>query len=157
MKRYTVFAVVAICLVGFCLLLFLILPTSFDADAVAYEFSEVFGSYDISRVDAYFDLDTEITCRNETKSYREIRENVIRAFQDKKFSMHEGMSYGTITTDCLSPFTAFVLWKEDVSLELGPQMKIERVGNTDARIAAFVCDHPFCEYLFFGADESVVD
>lgn len=59
----------------------------------AIKYSEVFGSYDINEVDKYLDEDTLIVYKGMTKTYKELRNNIIKAFNEKKYIMHND-SYG---------------------------------------------------------------
>jgi len=60
----------------------------------ATKYSNVFASYDIKQVDAYLNESTIITYKGISKTYGELRENVVNAFKEKNFSMTPGSSYG---------------------------------------------------------------
>lgn len=58
-------------------------------------YSQVFGSCDINKVDKYLNEETIISYNGVSKSYKEIRGNVINAFKNKKYEMVENSSYGS--------------------------------------------------------------
>jgi len=51
----------------------------------ATKYSNVFASYDIKQVDAYLNESTIITYKGISKTYGELRENVVNAFKEKIF------------------------------------------------------------------------
>ena len=66
----------------------------FSDGIIAEDFDSVFGSYNINIVDNYLNNETNITYKGVTKTYEELRPNVIKAFNDKKFSMEDDYAFG---------------------------------------------------------------
>ena len=58
------------------------------------EYAQVFGSYDINKVDQYLNEETLITYDGMTDIYRNLRNNVIIAFEEKQYEMPNDSSYG---------------------------------------------------------------
>ena len=62
---------------------------------MAIKYAVVLGSYDIAKVDKYLNDKTMITYNGASKTYKELRDNVIAAFEKKEYEMSEGSSYGS--------------------------------------------------------------
>ncbi len=60
----------------------------------AIEYAKTFGSYDIKKVDQYLKEDTRITYNEKTDTYKNLRDNVIAAFDEKQYTMASDSSYG---------------------------------------------------------------
>lgn len=121
----------------------------------AIKYSEVFGSYDINEVDKYLDEDTLIVYKGMTKTYKELRNNIIKAFNEKKYVMHND-SYGHGNNKFVDGIQeigvlTYVEYNEkrseDVILEL------ERKGLFSYRIRSLKSEGRFFGYLFFGIEE----
>ncbi len=60
----------------------------------AKKLASVLHSYDIAKMDSYIDENAEIIFQNNKGVYKDCRENVINAFDNKKFMIPEDASYG---------------------------------------------------------------
>jgi hypothetical protein len=69
-------------LIGIAVYLFIVQRTVDTKYATG--FSKVLESGNINVVDKYFDHDTIIICPDKSGSYKELRENIVKMFQDKR-------------------------------------------------------------------------
>lgn len=111
-------------------------------------YTAALGSYDIAKVDSFFDNDTQITCKGVTKTYKELRKNVIAAFEEKRFKMAEDCSYGDYS-DGKYRIESFVQLP-DGSNECYVEIETQDTGFRKYRISSVECNHDFFGYLFFG-------
>ena len=128
-----------------------------DATAYAIEYSKVFGSYDIDKVDEYLNELTVITYRGTSKTYKELRTNIISAFNEKKFIMTNDSSYGSgkggfvdgVQTVRMQSYVDL----DGKSIEVYIEMQLEKTGLSSAKIKSLSSDNEFFGYLFFGKTE----
>ena len=121
----------------------------------AKKYSEVFGSYEIGQVDKFLDTNTTLSFQEETQTYAELRPNVTKAFDEKRYSMEQKSSYGHGDDNLVNGIqkvevSTFVDYKDKVSEEIS--MEIERKGLFSYRVKSLKCDGEFFGYLFFGID-----
>lgn len=82
------------CFIFLCLVVFAYLFVESKMDTYyAIKYAEVFGGFDIDRVDRYLSEDTLIIYNDKADTYKNLRGNVISAFEDKKYRMSN--SYGS--------------------------------------------------------------
>lgn len=122
----------------------------------AIEYSRVFGSYDIKEVDQYLNEETLITYHDMTDTYKNLRNNVIAAFDEKKFTMPPGASYGHgddffifgVQTIGIQTNVDSELYSSDyVSMEL------RRKWLIFYEVESMVSSDDFFGYLFFGIEK----
>ena len=124
----------------------------------AINYAKVFGSYDINQVDLYLSSSTAITYQGTTKTYEELRDNVINAFHDKNFSMAEDSSYGHAENSFIDKvqivgIQSYVDCTNDHE-EVYIKMLLERKGINTFSIKALSSDDEFFGYLFYGFAEA---
>ncbi len=123
----------------------------------AIMYSQVFGSCDINKVDKYLNEETIISYNGVSKSYKEIRGNVINAFKNKKYEMVENSLYGSGNSSFFSR-THLVNIQSYVddsnkSFEVPIIMGIEIKGINKFSVKSLSSHHDFFGYLFFGIDK----
>ena len=119
----------------------------------ATRYNEVFGSYDINKVDEYLNSETQIIYKGETKTYKELRENIQSAFQEREYEMPKGSSYGhgnNKFVDGIQKIGIQSYIKSDKHYSDGLQMEIEHVGIFSVRVKSLQSDEDFFGYLFYG-------
>lgn len=122
----------------------------------AVRYGEVFGSYDIQKVDSYLNSETLITYKGETKTYNELRENVISAFSKREYEMPKGSSYGHGDDKFINSVQEIGIQSYIISemhYNDGLRMEIERVCFFFFKVKAIQSDDEFFGYLFFGIIE----
>lgn len=92
MKKFIIITTMII-LIVFTVAAYLIYMDKVDT-IYAINYGKCFGDYSIDQVDGFLDDTTLITYNEMTKTYKELRSNIKNAFQDKRFAMVEGSSYG---------------------------------------------------------------
>jgi len=124
----------------------------------AEKYSEVFGSYEIDKVDNFLDNNTILYFKGESKTYAELRKNVIKAFDEKIYSMPQISSYG-------SAYGKFANYVQEVGICTfgdykgrffeGVIMEIERTSlfSFSFRVKSLKSNDKFFGYLFFGINE----
>lgn len=122
----------------------------------AVRYGEVFGSYDIQEVDRYLNSETLITYKGETKTYSELRENVILAFSKREYEMPEDSSYGHGNDKFINGIqevgiNSYII--SDKHYSNGLQMEIERIGFFFFKVKSIQSEDEFFGYLFFGITE----
>ena len=128
--------------------------------AFATEYSKVLGSYDLSIMDDFLDPDTQITCPGYISTYKELRANVLRAFDNKLYHMDSSYGHGNDRfVDGLQSVGAYAYVSLDQPVlqennEL-VTMVIEQTGPFTFRVKSLHSDGTFFEYLFFGEDMTI--
>lgn len=122
----------------------------------ATKYSEVFGSYNIGKVDKYLNENTLISYQGVTKTYKELRNNLIEAFNEKKYVMPQKNSYGHGDNKFVNNIQevrvlTFVEYTDKISEDV--LLEIERKGLFSYSIRSIKCDESFFGYLFFGIDD----
>lgn len=122
----------------------------------AIKYSEVFGSYNIDKVDKYLKENTQISYQGKTKTYKELRKNLVEAFNEKKYIMPQKSSYGHGDDKFVNNIQevwvlTFVEYKNKLSEDV--LMEIERKGLFSYSIRSIKGDGSFFGYLFFGIEE----
>lgn len=88
MKKRKIIVVIVSIFILSCIAVYLYIVQKTIDTKYATEFSEVLKTGDISIVDKYFDQNTVIICADKSGSYKELRKNIIKIFQDnRKFTM----------------------------------------------------------------------
>ena len=119
----------------------------------ATRYNEVFGSYDINKVDKYLNSETQIIYKGKTKTYKELRENVQSAFREREYEMPQGSSYGHGNNKFVKGIQKIGIRsyiKSNRHYSDGLQMEIERVGIFSVKVKSLQSDDEFFGYLFFG-------
>ena len=119
----------------------------------AVEYARVFGSYDINEVDRYLDKKTIITYNGFSSTYEDLRDNVISAFNEKKYDMPKDGSYGhgngRFVDGTQTVEIQVYINSDDYSSEF-VSMEIERKCFMFYRIKTISSDDDFFGYLFWG-------
>ncbi len=119
----------------------------------AKKYSDIFGSYDIKKVDRFLDSNTEITYKGETKKYKELRENVLSAFKAREYEMPDESSYGNGNNRFVNGIQKIDVQVSIISGQYSDhrlKMEIERTGLLNMRIKSLESNDEFFGYLFFG-------
>ncbi|MDD5704233.1 MAG: hypothetical protein PHU23_19535 [Dehalococcoidales bacterium] len=120
----------------------------------AIKHSQVFGSYDINQVDKYLNEETVISYNGVSKSYKELRENVINAFENKEFKMVEDSSYGHGNNRFIDGVQEVNIqsWVDynNKSIEVPIVMRLEIKGINKFSVKSLSSNNDFFGYLFFG-------
>jgi len=119
----------------------------------AIEYAQVFGSYDIKRVDRYLNKQTQITYGGVTETYEMLRENVLVAFEEKLFEMPMGSSYGHGNDLFISGIQRIGIQSYVTSAKYSSEfvsMEIERHWYVSYSVKSITSDDDFFGYLFFG-------
>ena len=122
----------------------------------AVRYGEVFGSYEIKKVDCYLNDATLITYNGETKTYKELRENIISAFSRREYEMKIGSSYGHGNDKFVNNvqeigINSYIISENHYSI--GLQLELERVYFFFFKVKSIKSDDEFFGYLFFGITE----
>lgn len=121
----------------------------------AIGFSKAFKNYDIHDVDMYLSEDTIVICNGKNDMYKDLRENVIAACNEKRYVFNTGSSYGygnskfiddirNVNIKLYGEFDGQSIGECNVSIEL------RRIGLLNFEIKTIACDNPIFEYLFYG-------
>jgi len=151
LKKY--FVVVILLLIAAFVCLYCVYLSKIDT-IYATRYNEVFGSYDINKVDEYLNSETQITHKGETKKYKELRGNVQSAFQEREYEMPKGSSYGHGNDKFSNGVQKIGIQsyiKSDKHYSNGLQMEIEFDGVFSVRVKSLQSDDEFFGYLFYGA------
>ena len=120
----------------------------------AIRYSQIFGSYDINRVDKYLNEETVISYNGQSGSYKELRENVIHAFRNKQFTMAENSSYGHRTNSLFNRVYEVNVQSyvnhNNKSIEVPITMRLEVNGINKFSVKSLSSNNDFFGYLFFG-------
>ena len=119
----------------------------------AIDFSNAFAQYDIDCVDNYLSEDTEIIFRGSKKTYKELRNNVIIACNNKRYSFTSSYGHGNDKfTDDVQKIKVYLFGKLDsISIgEVNISMKLQREGLFDFKIISLECDDPIFGHIFYG-------
>lgn len=119
----------------------------------ASKYAEVFGSFEIKKVDRYLTAETKITYRGETNTYKNLRQNVIEAFEEKKYIMKSNYSYGYaddsfLDSVCDVGINAYA--DCDIYESSFVSMKLKRKMFVLFEVESIESDDDFFGYLFFG-------
>ncbi len=122
----------------------------------AKKYAQIFGSFDIKQVDQYLDEETIITYNGTSRMYKHLRENVIAAFEARKFKMLDGSSYGSgnnkfangVQEVNIQSYVSF----NNKSLEESIIMELEIIGLNKFKVKSLSSNDNFFGYLFFGID-----
>lgn len=119
----------------------------------AIEYAQVFGSYDIKKVDRYLNEETLITYGEVTDTYKNLRDNVISAFKKKEYEMSNDSSYGHGADCFISRIQTIGIQVYINSKEYSSEfvsMELERQMLVNYRIKSLTSIDDFFGYLFFG-------
>ncbi len=120
----------------------------------AINFAEAFRNYNINDVDEYLSKDTLIICNGKSKTYGNLRENVISACNEKKYLFSQGSSYGYGSDRFIDgiQYVDIKLYGELNGEDIGEcnlSMKLKKEGLFRFKIDTIECDEPIFEYLFY--------
>lgn len=119
----------------------------------AIEYAQVFGSYDIKKVDQYLNKETLITYDGVTETYENLRNNVIAAFEERQYGMPNDSSYGhgndRFVTGVQTIGIQVYINSEEYSSEF-VSMELERHWFVFYKIKSITSNDDFFGYLFFG-------
>jgi len=119
----------------------------------AVEYAQVFGSYDIKKVDQYLNEETLITYDGMTDTYKNLRDNVIIALEEKQYEMPNDSSYGH-GDDCFVNGVQTIGIQAYINSELYSSefvsMELERHWLIFYKIKSITSSDDFFGYLFFG-------
>lgn len=119
----------------------------------AIEYAQVFGSFDIKKVDQYLDEDTLIKYDGVTATYRNLRDNIIAAFEEKQYKMPNDSSYGHGDDHFVNGVQAIGIQAYITSKEYSSEfvsMELERQWLVFYKIKSITSSDDFFGYLFFG-------
>lgn len=119
----------------------------------ATKFSQVFGSYNIKRVDQFLNKETAISYRGITKTYEQLRNNVMVAFEERRFKMSEGSSYGNGNNKFVNgvqeiQIQSYVIY-DDISYSVPITMRLKIKGINKFMVKSLSSDAAFFGYLFY--------
>ena len=120
----------------------------------AIGFSEAFMNYNIHDVDKYLSGDTLIIYNGKSSTYEELRENVISACNEKRYSFSKGSSYGYGNDKFIDDIQIVdiklygKLDGKDIG-ECNVSMKLRRKGLLRFEIDTITCNDPIFECLFY--------
>ena len=127
----------------------------------AIEYSKRLGSHDISQIDTFLNEYTTLTYKGETKMYKELRPNIITAFNEKKFIMAKDSSYGHGTNYFIARIQTIKIQSyinlDGKSVENYIEMQLEKTGFKKFRVKSLSSDDEFFGYLFFGISTTRVN
>lgn len=126
----------------------------------AVNLSKAFDTYDIRMIDDYLSDDTKIIYQGEVKTYKELRENVIIACEEKRYSFFDGSSYGFGNDrfiDGVQDIRVLLHGKFDgiTFPECNILMKLRQTGIFEFRVESLECSEPIFAYLFYGDSNRV--
>ncbi len=152
-KRKIIAAVLAVILLAAAYCAYNFLYMEVVDSLYAEKYGRVLGSYDIGKLDRFLDSDASITYKGNTKTYKELRDNVIKAFDEKRFVMAESASYGH--GDGFSKgiqevgIESFPEIDDRGSWEVYVEMNLKR-GLLGVKVQSLESNNQFFGYLFFG-------
>lgn len=123
----------------------------------ATRYYHTIGSYDIAKVDEYLEADTLLIYKSHKTTYRQARINVINAFNEKIFVMHNGSSYGYgdnkfshgVQTVYIQSYVEY----NNASVEVPVEMQLKRIGVNEFVVQSLRSDEDFFGYLFFAEEK----
>lgn len=150
MKRFLKCCIIVVLMI---LIIYVIIYIITIDTRYAVKYAEVFGSYNINEVDQYLSEDTKITYMGKTDNYKNLRNNVISAFEKREYKMKKGYSYGYgddiyINKTQNVGIQAYVDCDKYVSNYVS--MNIKRNWLIFHEIESLSSDDDFFGYLFFG-------
>lgn len=123
----------------------------------AKNFSNVFGSYNIERVDRYLDNETIIKWKDKTATYSKLRDNVIQVFNEKEYKLTKDSSYGNGNDKFIDNvekiFIEVHIFEDfggEKNKEMLVEMQIEKLGIYNYRVKLLESESMFFKRLFFG-------
>ena len=148
-KGMIVFAVMGMAFLGYQLYI-----NSIDTK-YAIRFSEVFRTYDIYAIDSFLSQETLLIYNGKRANYKELRENVIAAIQERKYIFDFGASYGYGNDTFINDIQdiKIYLFGEFNGNSFGEcilKMKLRREGMFTFFVESIECDEPIFAYLFYG-------
>ncbi|MDD4048997.1 MAG: hypothetical protein PHI90_09315 [Clostridia bacterium] len=155
MKKMICVAIMVIILV-FTVIAYCIFVKKMDTK-YAIGFSNIFGSYKISEVDNYFDDNTIIIWQGKSGTYRELRHNVEKVFNEKKYKLAVDSSYGNSNDSFVSNIRQVNIevhvqqdFEGNNNKEMLIEMELKKIGIVDFRIKSIKSEELFFGHLFFG-------
>jgi len=124
----------------------------------AIKFSQVLQTYDIDVIDAFFSENTLIICNEKASTYRELRDNIVLACNEKLYRFDNGSSYGH-GNDRFPNGVQTIMVHLFGELNNKPfeectfEMVLKKVGVFSYEIESIKGDFSIFEYLFFGIAE----
>ena len=123
----------------------------------AAEFADVLSTYDIYDIDNYFSYDTKIICGDNSKSYGELRDNVISACVQKRYIFPKRSSYGHSNDSFLGDvqnIKIFLYGTFDNSSigQVSVDMKLKKCSLLEFEIVSVECDHELFKHIFYGTN-----
>ena len=152
-KKFVIFICIALCVILFATMY---LHNSLTIDTkCAQKFAYVLNSYNINEMDNYLDETTEIIFMGQKDVYKNCRNNVISAFNEKNYAIPQYGSYGygnnkfengtqKISVKLMGTFN-------DESIgECVINMSIQRDGLFGYKVQSIECDDAIFGHIFFG-------
>lgn len=122
----------------------------------AISFSDVFGSYDIIRVDKYLDNNTIIIWQGKSATYSELRNNVKKTLNEKKYKLAKDGSYGNGDDKFIDNVQSVLIelhilqdFDGKSNKEILVEMEIEKIGIYKFRVKSIKSSDLFFGKLFF--------
>ena len=119
----------------------------------AVDFSNVFSTYDINRIDSYLTNETVIICNNKYAKYAELRKNVKVACKERKYQFESSYGHGNNKfKNNVQEITVYLYGKlnEQNLNEVNVLMCLKKTGWFKYEIVSLECDDDIFEYLFYG-------
>ena len=119
------------------------------------DYGKVFGSYDIDQVDQFINGNPQITYKNLSGIYEELRPNLIQAFEEKRFkNCRSRAEIYDESTDGRDHYFWFYVRADFNGKEVWEfvELENERVGYCSYGITSIRCDDELFGYMFFGKD-----
>ncbi|WP_010251030.1 hypothetical protein [Acetivibrio cellulolyticus] len=159
MKKRKIIIIIASVFILSCITIYLYIVQKTVDTKYATGFSEVLKTGDISVVDKYFDQNTVIICANKSGSYKELRKNIIKMFQDnRKFTITTyGHGDDKFTNSIQRVGITAVITDELQEKKWGDfplSIEIEKFGVYGFKIKTVEFENEFLEELFFGSTVS---
>lgn len=128
--------------------------TSIDT-RYAKQLSKVLQTYDIGKIDDFFDQDTQFIYQGTCASYQEIRPNLVAACKEQKYFFSSGSSYGYGNNHFVRGIQKVHVslhgtWNQIPFGDCKIEMKIQKKGILSFRISSLECDDPVFGYIFKG-------
>lgn len=121
----------------------------------AKQFGNILSDYNIEQTDGFFEDSTKIISGDRESTYRECRQNVIKAFEEKKFCIQKDTSYGHGNNRFKKGsqevlIRLFGTYNDKTIGECSVIMKLKRNNLLNYSIESIESDSKFFDYLFFG-------
>ena len=119
----------------------------------AIEYAQVFGSYEIKKVDQYLAKETLITYNGVTDTYENLRGNILSAFEEKLYELPKDSSYGHGDDAFIKGIQTIGIQVYVNSTEYSNEfvsMELERRWGISYNIRSITSNDDFFGYLFFG-------